>query len=65
MYCGFDWGAYQQSDIDKLENIQRRAAHLIFHNYKYRTPGCVTDMLKDRYYYYISQYHCKKEGNNV
>ena len=40
------WDPYQQNDIDKLENIQRCATLFINHNYKDRTPGCVTNMLR-------------------
>ena len=40
------WDPYQQNGIDKLENIQRCAAHFINHNYKDCTPGCVTTMLR-------------------
>ena len=41
------WDSPKQTDIDKLERIQNRAAKLIKQNYCTRDPGCVTAMLKD------------------
>ena len=35
------------SDIDKLERIQRKAARFITRDCRTRTPGHVTDMLKN------------------
>ena len=41
------WGPYNQGDVDKLERIQRRAARFITKDYRSRTPGSMTNMLKD------------------
>ena len=38
---------YRQADIKALEEVQRRAARYVFNDYTTRTPGCVTDMVKD------------------
>ena len=46
-YSAVVWDPYQQNDIDKLGNSQRCAACFINQNYKDRTPGCVTNMLRD------------------
>ena len=46
-YCAVVWDPYQQNDIDKIENIQRCAARFFNPNYKDRTTGCVTNMLRD------------------
>ena len=44
-YSAALWDHNQQTDIDKLENVQRRAARFITQNYRDRPPGCVTTML--------------------
>ena len=41
------WDPHFQSDINKLERIQRQSARFIARDYKTRDPGCVTNMLKD------------------
>ena len=41
------WDPLTNMDIDKLVNIQKRAARFIKHDYKSRQSGCVTNMLKD------------------
>ena len=46
-YSAVVWDPYQQNDIDKLENIQRCAARFINQNYKDRSPGHVTNMLRE------------------
>ena len=38
---------FLKSDIDKLERIQRKAARFITRDYRTRTQGYVTDMLKN------------------
>jgi hypothetical protein len=41
------WDPYLQQDIDRLERVQRQAARFITRDYKSRSPGCVSSMLKD------------------
>ena len=41
------WDPYTQSNIHALEQIQRRAARFVTNDYTTKTPGCVTNMLKD------------------
>ena len=45
-YSAVVWGPHQQRDIDKLEDVQRRAARSI-KQYRSRQPGTITKMLKD------------------
>ena len=40
------WDPFLQSDITKMEKIQRKAARFITGDYKTRSPGSVTNMLK-------------------
>ena len=40
------WDPYKQYEVDMLEKVQRQAARFISNDYKSRTPGCVTEMLK-------------------
>ena len=46
-YGAIVWDSQKQTDIDKLERIQKRAAKFIKQDYRTRDPGCVTAMLKD------------------
>ena len=46
-YGAVVWDPYTNKEVDKIENIQRRAARFIKHDYKSRNPGCITDMLSD------------------
>ena len=46
-YASTIWDPCSQGDIDKLERVQRKAARFAKKDYKSRTPGCVTNMLKD------------------
>ena len=46
-YGAIIWDPYLQSDITKMEKVQRRAAHFITGDYKTRSPGSVTSMLKN------------------
>ena len=46
-YSAVVWDPSQLTDIDKLENIQKRAARFITQNDGDRTPECVTNMLSD------------------
>ena len=41
------WEPYQQRDIDKLEDVQRRATHFVKQDYRTRKPLSITKMLKD------------------
>ena len=41
------WDPYQERDIDKLEDVQRRAARFIKQDYRSRQPGSIAKMLKD------------------
>ena len=43
-YASSVWDPTLQSDIQKLEKVQRSAARYIFNNYK-MTPGTVTSLL--------------------
>jgi hypothetical protein len=46
-YGAVVWDPYHQSDINKLERIQHRAARFITGDYRSRTDGCVSAMLED------------------
>ena len=46
-YGSIIWDPFLQSDINKLERIQRKAARFICKDYKSRDSGCVTNMLRD------------------
>jgi len=45
-YGAIVWDPYSSTDREKLEKVQRRAARFITGDYKSRSPGCVTSMLK-------------------
>jgi len=45
-YASVVWDPFHQSDIDRLEGIQRSAARFITRDYRSRQPGCVTEMLQ-------------------
>ena len=45
-YGSIIWDPYLKQDIDKLEHVQRQAAHFITGDYKTREEGCVTRMLE-------------------
>jgi hypothetical protein len=45
-YSSMVWDPHHQTDIDKLETIQRRGARFVTQDYRTRTPGCVTNMLR-------------------
>ena len=38
---------YLTGDVDQLEKVQRRGARNVKNNYHDRSPGCVTNMLRD------------------
>ena len=46
-YAATVWDPYYQQDIDRLENIQRRAARFITNDYRSRHEGAVSDMLNN------------------
>ena len=46
-YAATVWDPYYQHDIDRLENIQRRAARFISNDYRSRHEGAVTEMLSN------------------
>lgn len=46
-YSSAVWDPVSQKHIQLLELVQRRAARYVFNNYTDRTPGCVTQMVKD------------------
>ena len=46
-YAETVWDPYYQQDIEKLERVQRQAAHFITKDYRTREPGCVNRMLQD------------------
>lgn len=41
------WDPHQQNHIQAIEQVQRRAARFVFNDYSTRTPGCVSNMIKD------------------
>ena len=46
-YGSIIWDPYNQSDIDRLERIQRSAARFITRDYRSGQEGCVTKMLQE------------------
>ena len=44
-YGGIVWDPYTETNINKLERIQKQAARFITGDYKSREEGCVTNML--------------------
>ena len=48
-YASTVWGPPEgdTGDASSLERVQRRAARFVVNNYTERTPGCVTNILKD------------------
>ena len=46
-YAATVWDPYQQTHIQSLESVQRRAARFVKGNFYERSPGCVTTMLRD------------------
>ena len=41
------WDPKQRQDVERLEKVQRQAACFITKDYKSRSPGCVSNMLRD------------------
>ena len=46
-YSAAIWDPHLQREINQLETVQRRAARFATKTYYDRTPGCVTNLLKD------------------
>jgi len=46
-YASTVWDPIQAKKIGQLEQVQRRAARFVYNDYRTRTPGCVTNMLRD------------------
>ena len=46
-YASSVWDPTSLSKIKALENVQRRATRYVTGDYTTKTPGCVTNMLKD------------------
>ena len=45
-YAASVWDPHLKTDIDKLQKVQRRGARFVTNNYSYRSPGCVTNLLR-------------------
>ena len=46
-YASAAWDSYTSDQINKLDKVgQRRAARFVSNNYRDKTPGCVTAMVK-------------------
>ena len=41
------WDPYQKQNVERIEKVQRQAARFIKKDYKSRSPGCVSNMLRD------------------
>lgn len=46
-YAASVWDPFLTTDINRLEQVQRRGARYVNNNYWDRTPGCVTKMVED------------------
>ena len=46
-YASAIWDPYLATDINRLEQVQRRGAHFVHRNYWERTPGCVSRMIAE------------------
>ena len=46
-YASSAWDPTTQSNIQALEQVQKRAARFVFNDYTTRTPGCLTKILDD------------------
>ena len=44
-YASSAWDPHLTTDINRLEQVQRRAARFVTRNYWERTPGCVSSMI--------------------
>ena len=46
-YASSVWDPYRTTDINRVEQVQRRAARFVHCNYWDRTPGCVSRMVRE------------------
>ncbi|XP_072030812.1 uncharacterized protein [Amphiura filiformis] len=46
-YSSSVWDPHTKTNIDQLERVQKRAARFILNDYKSKSPGCATQMVKD------------------
>jgi hypothetical protein len=46
LYASAAWDPYASDQINKFDKVQRRAARFVSNNYRDKTPGCVTAMVK-------------------
>ena len=46
-YASSVWDPYRTTDINRVEQVQRRAARFVHRNYWDRTPGCVSRMVRE------------------
>ena len=46
-YSSTVWATALQTQITALEQVQRQTAHYVCKDYNSRTPGCVTNILKN------------------
>ena len=46
-YASSVWDPYRTTDINCVEQVQRRAARFVHRNYWDRTPGCVSRMVRE------------------
>ena len=41
------WDPYQLTHVNTIEQVQRQAARFVFNEYSTKTPGCISNMLKE------------------
>ena len=41
------WDPYQLNHVNTIQQVQRRAARFVFIDYSTKTPGCMSNMLKE------------------
>ena len=41
------WDPYQLNHVNNIEQVQRRAARFVLNDYSTKTPGCISNMLKE------------------
>ena len=41
------WDPYQLNHVNTIEQVQRRAARFVLNDYSTKTPGCISNMLKE------------------
>ena len=47
-YGAIVWEPFLQQDIDRLDRVQRKGVRFITGDHKTRSPGCITQMLKEQ-----------------